>query len=608
MKEDSLSGRQVNYRLEEIIDGALSKNGGRMLEMDRMPFCIVYGGVSQTICDTLGKELNMQTGSEFANVLCYIRGMEEAAECIDTAVRKYRENVERGNVPVFDNFSFFILFMAEEFQAEEMQAFLRLLQGKCRQKGFGGKYTIRYYCIFDYEGMDGIPIREEMNAFFRENKYPMGIITPNNVYSTEFQRFWKGIQAIAIHIFLSCSRTDGKRFDIGRGETARWFTLGYWKLDVLKQLLADHFISMLEDQNQRTAMLEMCRDKVAEAIGQITEFDNNRWLDRFEKMPVIYSSDTEEVFKAKWMGLKKTKISFDDLSVRLYGKTDGYTRFLEGNLENGTEQEMLDSFFDRPIGNFYFVKNQLAAVLEELYKRYEQEREMCRAQILIKECIVLDRQDTVADMIQILRARVWTKEGETFRYTRKLQLIRRLQEHLETPEFKKKLDMIETRNLEQCNQLKILRREMAWDDKESSFAEPVTVFGSEIDHKLLWQDDLLDESVLHNIRLNVEELQQRVCDFLEHNTDAVLNAFICKLGTLKRDKKLELFYVARLRPSYDSREEEVMYLNTKYHSGTDWTHELPYLSMQGRNWQSGSRMELFCIKEINDLTQIYNMS
>lgn len=608
MKEDSLSGRQVNYRLEEIIDSAAPRGDGRVPEMDKMPFCIVYGEVPQTICDMLEKELNMQMGSESAKILCHIRGMEEAADEIDVAVRKHRDNVERGNVPVFDDFSFFILFMAEKFRAEEMQAFLRLLQEKCRQKGFGGKYSIRYYCVFDYEVMDGVPVREEMDAFFRENRYPVGIITPNNVYSTDFQRFWKGIQAIAMHIFLSCSHTDGNRFGIVQRETACFYTLGYWKLDVLKQLLADHFISMLEGQSQRTATPEVCRDKVAEAIGQITEFDNSRWLDRFEKMPVLYSSGTEEILRAKWMGLKRTQISLADLSVRLYGQTDSYTRFLESNLEDGIEQERLDSFFNRQIGNFYFVKNQLAAVLEELYKRYEQEREMCREQIRIKECIVPDRQRTIADMIQILRARVWTKEGEAFRYTRRLRLIQSLLEQLETPEFKKKLSTIEARNLEQCNQLKVLRREMAWNDKESSFAEPVTVFGEEIDQKLLWQDDLLDESVLQNIRLNVEELQQKVCDFLEHNTDAVLNTFLCRLETLKRDKKLELFYAARLRPSYDSREEEILYLNAKYHSEMDWTHKLPYLSIQGRSWQGCSRMELFCIKEIRDLAQIYNMS
>lgn len=608
MKEDSLSGRQVNYRLEEIIDSAAPEGDGRVSEVDKMPFCIVYGEVPQTIYDTLEKELNMQTGSESAKILCHIRSMEEAAEGIDAAVRKHRENVEKGNVPVFDNFSFFILFTAEKFRAEEMRVFLGLLQEKCRQKGFGGKYSICYYCIFDYEVMDGVPIKEEMDAFFRENRYPVGIITPNNVYSTDFQRFWKGIQAIAMHIFLSCSHTDGNRFGIVQREEACFFTLGYWKLDVLKQLLADHFISMLEGQSQRTATPEVCRDKVAEAIGQITEFDNSRWLDRFEKMPVLYSSGTEEILRAKWMGLKRTKISLADLSVRLYGQTDSYTRFLESNLEDGIEQERLDSFFNRQIGNFYFVKNQLAAVLEELYKRYEQEREMCREQIRIKECIVPDRQSTIADMIQILRARVWTKEGEAFRYTRRLRLIQSLLEQLETPEFKKKLGTIEARNLEQCNQLKVLRREMAWNDKESSFAEPVTVFGEEIDQKLLWQDDLLDESVLQNIRLNVEELQQKVCDFLEHNTDAVLNTFLCRLETLKRDKKLELFYAARLRPSYDSREEEILYLNAKYHSEIDWTHKLPYLSIQGRSWQGCSRMELFCIKEIRDLAQIYNMS
>ena len=608
MKEDSLSGRQVNYRLEEIIDSAAPEGDGRVSEVDKMPFCIVYGEVPQTICDTLEKELNMQTGSESAKILCHIRSMEEAAEGIDAAVRKHRENVERGNVPVFDNFSFFILFTAEKFRAEEMRVFLGLLQEKCRQKGFGGKYSICYYCIFDFEVMDGIPIKEEMDAFFRENRYPVGIITPNNVYSTDFQRFWKGIQAIAMHIFLSCSHTDGNRFGIMQGEAACFFTLGYWKLDVLKQLLADHFISMLEGQSQRAATPEVCRDKVAEAIWQITEFDNSRWLDRFEKMPVLYSSGTEELFKAKWMGLKRTKISLADLAARFYGQTDSYTRFLESNLEDGAEQEMVDSFFNRQIGNFYFVKNQLAAVLEELCKRYEQERKVCREQIRIRECIVPDRQSTVADMIQILRARVWTKEGEVFRYTRRLRLIQRLLEQMETPEFKKKLDTIEARNLEQCNQLKVLRREIAWNDKESSFAEPVTVFGEETDQKLLWQDDLLDESVLQNIRLNVEELQQRVCDFLEHNTDTLLNTFLCKLETLKRDKKLELFYAARLRPSYDSREEEILYLNAKYHSEMDWTHKLPYLSIQGRNWQGGSRMELFCIKEIKDLAQIYNMS
>lgn len=608
MKIDSLSNQQVNYKLEALINNAVPKEEIRIQKINKIPFCIVYGDVSQTICDTLEKELNMQVGSESARILCHIRRLADAQSCIDTAFQDYRENVEKGNALLLENYMFFILFTADSFRAEEMQGFLQIIKGKCRQKGIGENYDLAFYCIFDYEAMDGIPLKEEMDAFFRGSGYSLGIITPNSTYHTEFQKYWKGLQAIVLHIFLRCSDTDGNHFSVRQENACPYFTLGYWKLDVLKQLLTDYFIAALEKQN-RPLEKAAAHDLVAAAIDQVAEFDNNWWMDQFEKMPILYAAEVEEIFKVKWMGIRKTRINCRELLEQLYGRADAFTCFLKNNLEAGAEQELLDRFFGQQIGNYYFVKNQLSGILQDIYKEYdERHKNICQQEYLINKSIVIDKQSTITDILQMFRKTIWVQEGAVFACARKLHLIDRIQEYLESSEFQERLEAIARRNHEQCNQLKVLRREIAWKNQKSAFAEPAILCGEGFNEKLLWQDNLLDEEVLHHIQLSIKELQQKVQCYIEQNTDEVLNTFLSKIEILKQDNKLELFYAARLNLSYESKEREYLYLNAKYHNMLDLSYRLPHLSIQGRQWQSGSCMELFCTKEINDLAQIYNMS
>lgn len=610
MNEGSLSNQQVNYRLEAILENATERNNVRIQEISKIPFCIIYGEVSKIIYDTFENELNMQLGSELAKVIVNIHNLQNAEDIIDTAFQNYRKNVEMGNTSILNNYMFSVIFMANQFHAEEMQQFMQMLKKKCRQKGIEGNYNITYYCVFDYENMDGINFKREIEVYFNDesNRYPMGITTQNNMYHTEFQKYWKGIQVIAMHIFLQCSYRDSKYFLVKQEESSLYFTLGYWKLDVLKQLLNDYFITALEKQNRNIENLDDYREMVIAAIDHVTDFDNNRWLDQFAKMPILYSSEVEEIFKVKWLGIKKTRINYKILLQMLYGKSDIFTRFLVNNLGDGAETEKVESFFAQQIGNLYFVKNQLFDVLNDIHRQYEREMEVCLQGCLINENIIIDKQSTIAEVIQMFCESVWNQESKVFSYTRKLNLIRSIQQYLQSSKFIKKLETIEKRNTEQYNQLKVLRREIAWNDKGVSFSEPIELCGEGLSKQLLWDANLLGDEMLKDIQFSIEDWHKNIHVWLRQNTNEVLITFLDKVETLKRNNKLELFYAARLNISYESKEKEYLYLNSQYQSLLDLSCKLPDLSIQSREWQKTSCMELFCIKEINDLAQIYNMS
>lgn len=606
---DSLSNRQVNYRLEEILKNTAEQNPEVVREMERFPFCIVYGKVSKTMYDTLEEECNMQSGSESAGVMMQIPELCMTEEVLDEAVQRYRKAVETGNAFPRKNFLFAVIFMADQFRADGMRQFVQILRKKCRKKGMEGNYRVVFYCIFDYENMDAALCRKEMETFFAsETDCSVGFVSPDNMYDTEFQRYWKGLQVIALHVFLQCSVADGKYFQ-GTGEAAfRYFTLGYWKLDVLKQLLSDHLITALEMQRQAVEKTDGCRDMVMTAIDSVVAFDANRFLDQFEKLPVLYPHEVEELFKVKWLGIKKSPMDYEELLIRLYGRPDAFTQFLTENLGEGGERERVETFFSKQKGTLYFVKNRLTHVLEEIGRQCEREREECADGYQWNGKMIFDRQTTPAEVRQRFREVVWERESRVFLYTRRLKLIHSIQEYMKSLQFREKLEQIEKRNAEQCNQLKVLRREIAWNDAGVILPELLALCGEDFEEELLWDTDPFEKTVWKNIGFRLENWDKRLQEWMGKNTDRLLNSFLEKIEKLKREEKLERFYTTRLNVFRATEEKEYLYLNSRYVYSQDLLFKLPCLRIKSREWQRHSCVELLCIKEVSDLAQIYGMS
>lgn len=616
-QESSRDNIPVKYRLEDMVSCISQRNACRKDALSRFPICIVYGICPKEIQDNLPSELRIQLGSELSCEILYVGESFQVGEALDRAIIKYRENQSEGLILAKSDFLIPIIFMTDQFDGADMEKLLGDVRHKLKQKGYDGDYRFLYYCIYDYENIEaGNAFKEQFLNFLGkgDNAFPLGIFT-NDKYAPESQKYGKAIQVIAMHIFLLCSEEDGNMLLAQLEETdhSGYFTLGYWRLDVLKQKLNDCLITVLELQRCPMEELGVARAGVSESINRLLSFSAIEWLEEFLKMPVVSSAELEKILHPGF--LKKTKIEYRDLIRLLYGKEDAFKRFLYINLGTGTEREKIDAFLKADIGNYHFVKNHLEETLLKLQSRYEADRSRSQQLMPDRGYIVLDKRISLRELLDQLGERVWKLEADLVQTERKLAFVDGVLDYLHSEEHRQRLEEVERRNREEMALLGVLRREIAWDDR-ISFTDKISISEECITGgNFGWYEDMLEPDTFRKISANMSVVQKSVTVWLQENLSEVLDDFIKKINELKQsDNKLDLFYAAKLDDvSWGTREKEYLYVSTTFEGETRKSLEeklqmrLVDKELMRRNWQPSTCMELFCMKEIKDLAEIYNI-
>lgn len=623
-QEGSQASIQVNYRLESMVTAMNGRRRELRREtMARFPLCILYGSFEENFTDTFLKELPLQMGSEHSCISIRIPDSMAAETAMEQAIAQYREWFNAGRTFGRSEFLIPVIFMAERFRSEDMRLLLEKLYGKLKQKGYYGSYRFLYYCIYNYEDTEaGNRLKKELSDFFRKevdsensHKCPLGIFTNDN-HAVESRKYYRAVQVIANHIFLLCSKTDGLEMQgkLRWGEEF-YFTLGYWKLDVLKQKVNDCLIEMLRRQNTLPEQTGDYGKKVEAAVERLLDFSEEEWMERFQAMPVLYSEELEKLLYPGWGEkkrrlLRKSSVEYGRLCGLLYGREGVFGDFLYANLGSGEEKQRLKDFFESDIGNREFVKDKLKETLVSLRQqseRRQREIQTMQGSALIDNGVALER------LLLELRENCWKSEAALVRELRKQRFLEAAAAYLESESFQERLKEIERCCQEETALLRVLRREIAWDDR-FSFMDEIRIPENSVSGSFLkWYEDVLSEETFQKLAGEMQSVQSAVIRWLEENLVEVLNKFLMKIDVLKMSAdKMDVFYAAKLdTATWEASETGYLYLTEltegARHQSESLRSRLAAKKFEERNWQSETCFEFFCIKELKDLAEVYNI-
>ncbi len=606
---------QINNELNRMVNVVTQQDRVRLEELWRYPLCVVYGSFAETVGQMLRMELTARIGNGQAFELAHAEDKRDM-ESIERAVNRLRGRMEEGILNLKNKFYVPVIFMADQMEAGEMSAFMKALSRQMVKMGFDVAYEICYYCILDYEKMDGNACKAQLLKLqeCEQARYPVGIFTQNHLCLSEYEKYLKVVQAIAMHIFLQVSRSDmdaGVLYDDARTEIP-YFTLGYWKLDVLKQKIADYLIWRIGRQSEKLIEYGKYSDKVRILIDQIMKFDMEEWIRAFTQMPV--NATALEPYLHPGF-LRHPKLRYEELFQLLYGDREVYPKFVRYNIGIGVEQRYIEAFLQEDIGNLYAVKNDLKNVLSDIGKYYTMELEkIAGSKVPYSGVFHFGRNSTVADILPFLR-RFWDWDNRILELERKIKFVKVLQEYVGSQGFKEKIRRQEEQNEDEANRLRSIRREASMNEDNIINSLSIDIKLSEKEEIPIWDQDIFDTGILKKIESYLSEIHGQVEAMVNTNVVAVIGDYVTKIRQLKQDNQDALYYAAKVDIPRVTREKEYIFIGRRDSNRRNVVEDiqnvvkikLPDAEVTERKWETGMCFELFVVKEIVDLAEIYGI-
>lgn len=608
---------QLNRMVNLVINQKQNQTGCR--ELWRYPLCILYGDAPDTICQMLEAELASRIGETHAFKLVRAKD-RQGTDSLKEAVNELRSNMEAGIIKVKNQFYIPVIFMADQLDADEMSRFMQSLFRLMEKLGFGDVYQVCYYCILNYELMDGNSFKMQMHKLKGREKadFPAGIFTQNHLYASEYEKYLKTIQAVAMHIFLQTSQPDRGICILrdGGGNEVSFFTLGYWKFDILKQKIADYLIGCIKQQSEKMTEYGDYIELIKGYIDDIMEFNEEEWIKAYGLMPVN-TRGLDEYFRLGNSRHPKM-ISFRELTEMLYGDVDSFLKFVRTNIGSGKEPCYLEAFWQKDIGNLYAVDRYLEKALADLKKYYIEERgkdKITMAGQNYDDMFCWKKHYSLVDVLGYLCSGFWSRDIKKIKLERKIEFIEELQKYIGLDEFKEKIEVLKSRNKEAASRIGSIRREAFMDEDEIIKMDDEERNPLEEQRILAWDQNVFEEEVFEKIQEQLSVIYQNIEKEVRENIAELIGNYIGKIGELKRNNQSALYYAAKMDIPRFTQGKEYVFIG-EINSGRNNILEriqsivrnvLPDAEVKERKWQTGICFEVFAIKEIEDLAEIYGI-
>ena len=535
-------------------------------------------------------------------------------EKMDNAVKEFRKAANRGLE--VRPFYIPIIFMADQLQSRTLWDIVERIMEKMDR--VGKTFCIKFYCILNYEVMREKEIYvaqlqelkekcEERNAF----PYTMCILTPDMDYDGEFYQYRKIFQSIAMHIFLNMSD------EIHRNNNEGIFTVGYWKMDILKQKLADGLRYSMNLQKKEPENEVGYQSGIRGVIENRAKLDSDFWLKMMMYMPV---DDTG--FRRLQKG--NNVAAGEEIMYAMYGEKEILWRLLEENHQFQWNLEDCMNFFEEEaVGNLFCVKNRLLDTLRDLYSHYAG---LCEEQSGVRrgynETIALKQgwirnSKSLMEVKLELKEKYWKNEIIEYAYKKKMEYISCLIEYMKTKDFREKIKEIEDKAEKAEQQLQTISRESAvlMDNRRTDLDDFEL---SEIAVSLKWHEPILDEDVLRRYLGNTSELQEIIKEWAHNHLLEMIGIFSHGLQKIENLQRMNNFYAARYVRWEDGTEKQgTIFINENYFNrNMIGTTEVDTCILQAGlidvfgktvSWESDLCLELFCQKQINDVTTIFGL-
>lgn len=603
----------AEYRLNQIINSITGQNDIRFKKLRRYPMCILYGAFSETLSQMIQMEMVSRIGKEEAVELEAISSKDVVKDQVRDILNRFRSKMDVGILEKRNRFYVPVIFMADQIDVEEMKGMLSDFTDQMKREGFEGNFEIWFYCIFNYETMDGKECRENIRLLLSQTAcgFPIGIYTQDNLSAADQQKYRNAIESMVMHIFLKLSKEDESSFYVfGQEPRSGKYIMGYWKLDVLKQEAAKYLIDSIRRQEEDQVIIEEYRATISDIIEQLVRLDEKSWIERFCRMPVNYAG-LKELTKSGRFWSKRPVWTYREILMKLYGREDAFSVFVNSNISEDEKEQRIAAFFSSNIGNLHAVMNRLKGILRSIESGYREEREFLLKERSNYEDTVRLKGNTAEEIIFMLREGFWKADIKIIEAEQRESAVKSLAAYMESEDFKEMAAGFKKRNEEEISRLQALvSRDISMRDTKDVSEIQDTIAPAKLEVR--WNEDILENTFIEKA---LGSMTWQIQSWMQSHTREVLGEFVNSLGDLKRFYYSERYHSARIVGSKSNEEKEYLYIGMEEQDNRDYLKQLQEMAslvlqniqVIARRWESNTCFELFAIKEIESLEEIYGM-
>lgn len=610
---------QMDYRLNQILSGATEQAQYRFKDRNKYVMGLYFGNISQAFKEILNTEMAAKMGGEKAYRFSEISETTDIAQVANEFLQYFREMINNAELEVVSDYYIPVIFAANQMKSELIKDNIDNLREILRRNGFN-RITITYYCIFDYAKTISENLDSKLEVLRKDEKEisPLFIFTHHYLGNTDYQKYIKVVQAIAMHIHLQTSTNQEDSYNRRPGKISdgkEIYTCGYWKLDVFKQCLADLLLQEIEKQDKKYLSEDEYKKELINKIDTALKFDIDRYLDVLCMMPVRYDLIEDKLQKRIMAIRNKHRVSYKQLFDELYGTTEVFPDFMRMNGYTDTISDFENIFGQIELGNMFAINNYLMPVVQKIEQEYGETLSQRQGSVQTYDTIIeISSNFSLQDITVALKEYYWRNEAEIFQLKRKIEFVKWLKAKINSEEFKNKISERKNENIRRKNQLSAIRREATMS--ENKILQNAFISIDEIDEGRIpnFDDDVLNQKFMNFLQGKIGFIRERVEKWTEEQIVTIVGAFTNAIKDLKMKHMSDYYFAARFQNvdvEADSHTYERLYkaipkavaveVNDSVHS------ILPFTSVQEREWQTRMCFELFAIYRIEDLHSIYNM-
>ncbi len=603
----------IEEKLNQIINAITEQNRIRLRELNRYPMVILYGEFPDILKEMIRAEVTGQVGDKNAVEFISVFSGTGLGEKIEEAFDLFRRRMNEKDLNMTLQYYIPIIFMADRLDVEEMKEMLQELS--CWMAHLGIDYEVWYYCIFNYTEMGGDECGKQILQLQNDPEYgfPMSIMTHDNMAAGEYSQYLKAVQAVAMHIFLKISRKEQSAFPVRtREQRSKQFVMGYWKFDILKQQIAKYLIYFIEKQDEDIINTIDYYNRIRNIIDGIVVFNETTWVRDICDMPVNYQN-MKELLQQKHFHFTRVTKTCREICEILYGNPDVFSLFIKSNVRKGNDRTNINAFFTKHIGNLFAVSYKLKNVLIKIKEKYEDERKTLIEGRDSTGKLFLKRNTGIKDIIFQLKSVLWENEAKIIAIEQKISFVESLIIYIDSEDFKEKIRRIREQNQTEIRRLKSIQCGIIWPDSSLLDESYGQVMREEGEQGLVWDEDIFDERRMKQITGILSQIP--IEREIRYQRDRALDNFILYLHEIKMKDVCTQYYSARIKNLQHNGEEEYLFIREREDTGQKMHDEfpesvrtkLPGVHIFERNWEMEMCLELFAIREIARLDDIYHL-
>ena len=609
----------MDYKLSNAINTATEQNKIRTKELKNFPICMAIGEVPSVILECLDDALKLRAG-ELEIAGCYRIGESNISEKMEEAVNYYKEKRENGKLQLIDDFYVSIFLMENLAEVNAVKTILKEIKNRMEKMGFKEQYRIGIYCFLDFEK----PVPEnkicQWEELFQLEKLSVCFFSQQLWAVSDLGKYQRAVDAAALHIFLNISKEENWKLNEGKAGSKNWKTLGYWKMDIFKYVIAEQLEKFLTGQLEKSKMeKEEYTRRLEEIIFGITEINEKGMRNAFRLFPVNYNQLERIINSLPLLFGKNSKYTYREVLKGLYGDEWAFYTFLKENTDYEKLQKKVPKLMYKLPGNIADVELMLPESLDMIKSRLQEKRQECLGkQNIMDRMVSATRNIEVQELTARLFQDVWAVNQELFVCELRIWFVDFLRKYLEQEEWKRKLETVKTRNKENIAFLRSVKREATLSE---GFLETEKEWHSYMGYKVpelkvAWDQDILGDGGIPMLTEYIRQMGILFEKYIKGKDKYIFTKFVVAVQNIRRSGE-DKFYTAYMDSAKQSLEYEYIFVNAKLFGGEEYSLpeevkekvkvEMPSAKIKYRKWVEEANIEMLAFKDLDTIRSIYGM-